>query len=409
MNSLMNRLILKTVSLVLVVLFMLAMTACKNENNTTDPDETLQKETVDTEKTDIEEEVDDGMVKVTLDGKNVRKDIVDYMRSMAMVEWTPSEDFSLNGNHGSWGVDLSFKAGTVYRGLPYTRAYSDLEAFLAHLENGVYKGPCGSYDDMPGSNCSTSCNVAWRRYLISTVNATYTYVPGFGNTTVMPVGNYKYIEGNRDTSKIISANTADEIYEAYALCKPADAIVKWSDTKSAGHTRMVASDVVVVRNSDGKINGNKSYITIIEQTNKLTSVQRKKTTWLVDKKYTFSELMTDTYVPITHKVLSNEEIETPYITYVDKNTKDDIAKSLMGTVESNYRISSILMTVKDQSGKTVKEYTADIENGVSKINLRKYTFNLDIASLDAGKYTYTLVANTPCLGSATLLELDFEK
>ena len=108
--------------------------------------------------TEIVETAKDGVLEFTLDASGVRQGIVDYMRSMATVEWVPSESFSLNGDHNTWGVNLNFKKGTSYLGLPYTRAFSDLETFSQHIEDGVYKGPCGSYDTMPGNNCSSSCS-----------------------------------------------------------------------------------------------------------------------------------------------------------------------------------------------------------------------------------------------------------
>lgn len=351
----------------------------------------------------------DGAVMVTFDGTNIRKDIVDYMKSMALIPWTPSEDFSLNGDHNTWGVDLNFKKGGAYLGLPYTRAFSDLDGFAKHVEDGVYKGPCGDYNTMPGNNCSSSCDTSWRRYLISTTEATYTYVPGYNNKTIMPVGSYTYPENNRDTAKIIAENGREAMFEAYALCRPADAIVKWLDSRTAGHARMVSEDAVVVRNNSGKINGSRSYLKVVEQTNKLTSSQGKQSTWLVDKVYTFNELCDDSYVPVTPTVFADGKTETPFISYTDGNTADNIAASLMGTVESNYRISTLEMTVTDGDGKVVKEYVLEVDLGTSKINLRKYTFNLDIKSLPAGKYGYKLVAHTPCLGSAELCSLDFVK
>lgn len=338
---------------------------------------------------------------------DLRRNIVDYMRSMSSVEWTPNENFSLNGDHNTWGVNLNFKKGQKYIGLPYTRAFSGLDDFAKHIENGVYKGPCGSYDTMPGNNCSSSCDMAWRRYIVSTTEATYTYVPGYGNKTISPVGEYKYPENNRDTYAIISANSQDVIYEAYTLVKPADAIVKWSDSRSAGHARMISAEPTVVRNAQGKINAGRSYLTVIEQTNQLTSSNGKQTTWLVDKIYTFSELLNDGYVPVTPTVLADGgELK---ITLIDGNTAENIGKTLAGTIETNARITELEMVVSDADGNEAKRCVIEIENGTDKINLRKYSFKLDTAALPAGKYTYKLTAHTPCFEAVTLQKIEFEK
>ncbi len=391
---------------VLLLVFALCMFSCSSGEEKKPVD---TKDTVDTTvETEIqEEEKDDGTVEHIFEVADLRKNIVDYMRSMSSVEWTPSESFSLNGDHNTWGVNLNFKKGQKYLGLPYTRAFSGLDDFAKHIENGVYKGPCGSYDTMPGNNCSSSCDLSWRRYIVSNTEATYTYVPGFGNKTIGPVGNYEYPSGNRDTFTIISANKPEAIYEGYALCKPADAIVKWSDKGAAGHARMIAAEPTVVRNAQGKINAGRSYLTVIEQTNKLTETDGKQSTWLVDKIYTFSELLNDGYIPVTPTVLAEGgELK---ITLTDGNTAEDIGKMLSGTIETNCSISSLEMVVTDEGGNKVKEYVLNVENGTDKINLRKYSFNLDTASLPTGEYTYILTAHTVSLGSVKLQTIEFEK
>ncbi len=399
--------IIKTISLsVLLSVLVLCMVSC-GSGEEKEPVDTKESVGI-TDETEIyEAKKDEGTVEHVFEIADLRNSIVDYMRSMSSVEWTPNEDFSLNGDHNTWGVNLNFKKGQKYLGLPYTRAFSGLDDFAKHIDNGVYKGPCGSYDTMPGNNCSSSCDLSWRRYIVSNTEATYTYVPGYGNKTIAPVGNYEYPSGNRDTFTIISANKPEAIYEGYALCKPADAIVKWSDARAAGHARMIAAEPTVVRNAQGKINAGRSYLTVIEQTNKLTESNGKQTTWLVDKIYTFSELLNDGYIPVTPTVLAEGgELK---ITLTDGNTAENIGKTLAGTIETNARITELEMVVTDTNGNKVKECVIEVENGTDKINLRKYSFKLDTAGLPTGKYTYKLTAHTPCLDSVILQEIEFEK
>ena len=371
------------------------------------PDEALNGEESGNESQEINNMI--GNNTVYLDGSKIREGIVDYMRSMSAVKWSPSENFDLSGDHGSWGVNLKFKKGATYTGLPYTRAFSDLETFSQYISDGVYYGPCGSYDTMPGNNCSSACDLAWRQYLNSTTEATYTYVPGYGNKYIVRVGKYEYPSNNRDTYAIIAANSQDVIFEAYALCNPADAIVKWSNSKSAGHARMISGKPVIMRNSQGIINGGRSYLTVIEQTNKLTSKGGVGTTWCVDKIYTFSELIADGYIPVTHSVLADGNVEKPYVKITDPPTSKSVVSLLGGNVESNYRISEIELTVLDSTGRCVRSYTVEVENGTNKVNLRKYSFNLDIPSLPEGEYTFKVTAKTPYLGYAEVLVLPFEK
>lgn len=403
MKSILKRLIF----IGLVAIMSIELAACAEPKEKVE--ETVNETAAETEAPSETTVFKDGTAEITFDGTKVRQGIVDFMRGMANVEWTPNEAFSLNGDHNTWGVDLNFKKGKPYRGLPYTRAFSNLDDFAKYIEDGVYKGPCGSYDTMPGNNCSSSCDLAWREYLISDTEATYTYVPGYGNKTITAVGSYQYPDNNRDTLKIINENPQDEMFEAYAAVKPADAIVKWSNKNNAGHARMVCAEAVVMRNSQGKINGGRSYITVIEQTNKMTSVGGRETTWLVDKVYTFAQLIADGYVPVTPVALADGKTETPTVKLTDGNTSKNVVSSLMGNIETNTRISEIELIVTDSQGAYVKSHKAEIENGMAKINLRKYTFNLDIGSLPSGKYKYKIMIHTPKLGSACLQELPFEK
>lgn len=65
--------------------------------------------------------------------------VVDYMNAMGTVQWTPSTTLYYTANNGT---DQTFKAGTVYTGLPYNGHNGSLERFMSVMEsqndNGVY-------------------------------------------------------------------------------------------------------------------------------------------------------------------------------------------------------------------------------------------------------------------------------
>lgn len=390
--------------LVLISLLCVALCSCNDSPKNTDSEQTsnsFEEETA---------EVYDGEVKFTYDGSNIRNDIVDYMKSMAHLEWKPNETFFLTADNGSWGVDLTFNKGVKYRGLPYTRGFSDLEKFVGYVEDGVYKGPCGDYQTMPGNNCSSACDLSWRRYLLSEVSSTYTYIPNSCDEALIAVGSYENPEKTHDTKTIIAHNGLEKIYEAYSMCKLADAVVKWGDESWAGHARMVTGEVVIKRNAQGKINPNRSYLVLTDQTNGMKKDEGGlDTTWNVDKQYSFEKLAKEGYVPVTHPVFANGQIEEPYISYTDGNTAKNIKRGLRGVVKSNYAIGSIEATVTDGEGSVVRRHIENVKNGIGELSIRQFSRKLDIASLSSGKYTYKLKVNTMCMGEFELCCFEFEK
>lgn len=78
-----------------------------------------------------------------------QKKVVDYMNAMGTVKWTPAEDWTYTAANGT---DQTYKAGTVYTGLPYNGHNGSLERFLSVMgsqdENGVYTSVTGL-----GANC----------------------------------------------------------------------------------------------------------------------------------------------------------------------------------------------------------------------------------------------------------------
>ena len=350
-------------------------------------------------------------IRVELDSSNVRELIVEYMTSMAKIKWTPSESIHITADNGSWGVNMKYEKGKKYMGLPYTRAYSDLEIFSEYVKKGVFTPEKNTgYEDMAGANCSSACDVSWQKALLNETGATYTYVPGYKKKLLIPVGEYKYPQNNCDTKIIIGMNNRDVMFEAYANCNPADAIVKWSDESSSGHCRMVVAKAVVKRNAKGKISGSASYLTMTEQTNSfVSSSANSQTCWRVEKIYTFEDLYSDNYIPVTHKVFADGKTEQHYFKYSDGNTSEDVARGLKGDIESNYAIHSIELTVYDKSGEIVKKHYDLFDKGSAKVNLKKYTFALGISELPEGEYTYTLSAENILLGKAEICRIEFTK
>ena len=398
----------KTIKFLILFAFIIAFVCCfcgcsKKGNAVKDRGETATETQT---KTEIEYPI-----YVELDSSGVREKIVKYMTSMAEIKWTPNRTIHITADNGSWGVNMKYEKGMKYMGLPYTRANSDFEGFSEYVKNGVFIPEKNSdYENMVGANCSSACNVSWKKALLNETGATYTYVPGYSKKLLVPVGEYKYPEYNSDTIRIIGMNNRDVMFEAYAKCNPADAVVKWSDESSAGHCRMVAAKAVIKRNAKGKISGSASYLTMTEQTNGFVAAKsNSQTCWRVKKIYTFEDLYSDNYIPVTHRVFANESIEQHYFKYSDGNTSEDIVNGLKGDIESNYAVHAVEFVIYDKSGEIVKKYYDLLDNVSGKVNLKKYTFALGISELPAGEYTYTLSAENILIGKAELCKIEFTK
>ena len=224
----------------------------------------------------------------------LRESIVSYMRAMATLEWTPSVSFDYYESTGSDGK--KYQAGTTYLGLPYTMEQGrtstlgdPLNLFKAKLDsNGkTYVGPTGK-TTYYGSDCSSSVEGAWRQNGFVT-NAVYTgaMIPG-ENAKISAIGGYSFGDRSKMTRSIVEKNGEQKMSSAYAELKAGDAVVRRVPSGSgyAGHVRLVAG-----------VDPERKTVTVIEQCGWGIDSQTK-TSWRVDKVYSFSSLHSNYYIPI---------------------------------------------------------------------------------------------------------------
>ena len=218
----------------------------------------------------------------------LRAEVVAYMRSMATVKWTPSEDITYyNSDYG-----VMFKAGSTYYGVPYSQKVrsGSYEKFTSYLDaNGTYTGPVTSTTYI-GSDCSSAVSMAWRVFDPSlSLLGTYYMFPGRGK--IVAVGNYSLTSGSF-TGQVTSDNGQDVMYAAYAQLKPGDAVLYYKNT--GGHVRLISS--VDVANQ---------CVYVIEQcgASGYGTPIAGNSTWRVDRKITFASLFSNSYIPISHSGL----------------------------------------------------------------------------------------------------------
>lgn len=307
-------------------------------------------------------------------------------------------------------------------------------------ENGIsgYDG----FVQIMGNDCSTSLAWAWMQISPVRVNATTEayaggvaanrtrqLVPNDSNREtygVYPIGNWvtsdydeatgkwtavEYdpslaaydISTERSSEDILLAVGEQGMMELYAQTHKADGLVRHradlivdengnpvlnssgnQTYDHFGHCRMVVADPVVIRNADGTIDGDKSYLLTTEQGSSTGSTS----TWKVNYKRSFTETMfydadnpytgKGPYLPMTIRALKDEAVKSAYFTqYPDQH----LAGPVSGKIYSNYRFNSITVTVTDAAGKIY--YDNEIFTGILFDNnsTRNSFSTIDLASL----------------------------
>lgn len=318
---------------------------------------------------------------------SVRTKAVEYMRSMATVKWTPKTTFSY------WsGGSRKFNAGTTYKGMPYTQNNrQNLASFKKYLNSkSVYTGPTGS-SSYVGNDCSSAVRFAWLH-----VNAkiTFTYTGNMfpsSKTGVLAVGSYKSTASSSSTKDITSKSGASTMYAAYAQLQPGDAVfARVSGT--VNHARLV-SDVKVVKNSNGSVNATSSYVKCIEQCG--LSSSRGNTTWNVDKKYTFSNLYSTYYIPITCQALKDDNATGASTLKLAANNYPTTINegkefSIYGVITSNYNIKKVTVSICGADGKVVSSKAAT--PNAKSYDLKKLASSIKFSKAKAGSNFYKVVA-----------------
>ncbi|MBE6564312.1 MAG: hypothetical protein E7655_03420 [Ruminococcaceae bacterium] len=337
-----------------------------------------------------------------------REAVVAEMVNMATLEWRPKTDIDLTGIHSS----LSFSPRSRYVGMPYVnKTDTPYDDFVAALENGlVYTGPT-SRDTCMGVDCSSSIFLAYEKILGIDVDVVYTQhmIPGSGRG-FHPVGLYDgYLESYDydDTRLIIDRNSEQAIFEAYALLKKGDTLVRRLNVK--GHSRMVYGEPVIVRTQGGKIVPEKSYITFIDQNLILKKTDDNRfTTWTIDEKWTFADMAKEGYIPVTVEPFYVDYLSlTHVLTAYGAPDSASFKGEMSGMIVSTDKLNSIKLKIFDAEGKEVASQNGMMQRDRHYFDLSAFDFQKISSSLEKGK-TYTLAVSVKTTEeSADVVRFDF--
>lgn len=353
----------------------------------------------------------------------LRANIIEYFNAMSAVKWIAPEKIDFTQSSG-WTTSLIYERGQTYYGLPYTsgRAGVSLQEFLLYLdEKDTYIGPIG-WKDIVGGDCGSPRRAwAWGGALCNEgmLYADFEFMRGENKNKpkqiIVKVGDFddsKYTSDTPTTQNIIAVNGEDIMCEAYAKLKPCDFIGKRfilsSNGKIAQHICMIVEEATVVRTNAGKISPSKSYIVYSEQTSTVYKVDGKNTTWRLNVKVSFSELLRQGYIPMSTATLQKGVIEEPYIDISGTTKPENFANSdlIKGSVKSNYNIFIMEAFITDKDGNVVSSavsFPYSLSAMVTEMN-----FSKKISELTPGTYHYKLTA-TIGFGTKTLADFDFIK
>ena len=214
----------------------------------------------------------------------MRDEVVAFMEFTKTYLWTPDETVSFDKN--AKGSDDKMYQGTIYGGLPYVGVasgnvyrmmdYIDPATGLLDMKKAIPALGTKDHLDMSdmkyfGSQCSQSVYWGWGR-VINSVDYQWTssVVPrnGFILLGDVQVADVNAWTASYNTDMACAANGEQVIYGGYAEALRADGLVYYVETSGgngAGHLVMVYEDAHVVYNADGTINGDESYLYIIDQ------------------------------------------------------------------------------------------------------------------------------------------------
>lgn len=324
------------------------------------------------------------------------------------------------------GLPYNHHAGSYERFMACmdTRDENGVYTAVSGLESGGYDPDTKTWSEngfylTMGNDCSSAVGWSWMQVTnvmaadVATHNTPYKggafvvstslMVPNAGNRAskgIYQVGSWtecrttdpatgKTVSAEFDTSKaayqctdekytadILANNGKDVILEAYAQAHKADAVVTytavWSTLNASpgGHARLLTADPVVIRNADGSIDANASYMLLTEQGIRFTADSTSH--WNLNKKHTFQALTaTDengnvtnaskTYLPVTIRALREDYMRETYITMTPAGS---IVSPVEGGIYSYNHINSVTVTVTDADGKVYYDREAFTGIGV---------------------------------------------
>lgn len=318
----------------------------------------------------------------------LRQICVDFMRLQLSFEWTPDRDHAYKIEtemHNN--KPMTFERGTLYAGLPYRAGskngqsgnlYTAME--LYDPETGVLSSEGLTTDQWTSlitNHCSSSCYWAWSRVINTMFGAADNFdKAGLSNAKMVKskgflcVGPYTYTGISRwdegdGTRAVCEANGEQMMFRSYAAMLPADGLIQLypKGNSSANHVQMLAAKPEVVYLPNGEIDGENSFLTILEQTSTLKETKREDGAVVyveggIDKRISFEKMYQSSYLPFTFAEFHGKDPVEPlefHLTHKNGEEITSLAQMRDSKLTANYPISSMHIIARDADGKTTYE------------------------------------------------------
>lgn len=369
-----------------------------------------------------------------------RQTVEQYMRTMGTLIWRCPEDLlytitsNIDPQDSTGSARLELKGGRLYQGLPYAYAGSTQAAFEAYtLEKEASGVPViggytwktisgsGTSASRIGNDCSGAVAQSWAQVGASIIMTSTKYMAQ--DRGYLRVGDYTSSDSdNTNSAKMTTSNGQQVMYEAYARLQMGDGVVY--RTSSSGHA-MMAVEIRVVRKPDGTIDGQRSTVTVHEQTRSyfralksyydLNLGEAVYNIYGIDIPYSFEALYNKGYLPITVKELQDPApVAEPVVT--DSRKEHDLDNLCTGLLESNWFMDCATMVITDSTGATVQQGTIQtLRSTNTELNLSRFLSELpermhgsiQPGALAKGSYHCTLTVRIVTGQEITVRDFDF--
>ena len=303
--------------------------------------------------------------------QEARETVLAFWRYCKTALWIPDAKYDIyKEENGVNNLKRTLEQGKVYAGLPYvSNATGSLYRLLDFMdpETGVVNvTEIGQYPLTFGGMCSSGCYWAWARVMNS---ADYRWcADSVVSRGYLRVGPYTYndnwtkfvADGIQGTDDVIAENGEQVMYQSYAAMQIGDGGITLCEIN--GHTNMCSVAPTVVYNDDDTINGDKSWLCIIEQGGiweEGVSAGGIPYTYerSVERKFTFRQLMEGGYLPFTFgELIGTDPIEETECAFSHSEQTITQKQLFTAKVTSNYNISDVYVYVYDETGTEVLKH-----------------------------------------------------
>lgn len=294
--------------------------------------------------------------------REIREKAVQAMYEMGTVMWTVSQPINTEcaPNCTTGGCHYGRAPGKWYRGLPYMHGAGDLERLEYCLdeegviEDWVYElGTLDGYQMYMGNDCYMACQMAWATVANSMNAPVVENCITFGEDRgLIPVGDWRTtwvnVEQGKTTRYYVNLCGEETVLEAYAQCRAGDVLIY--NQSGGGHAIMAATDPVVVRDENGKIDTANSYFYTHEQ-GESSDTAEYNTTWAIDKFNSFGALLEKCYLPFTIREMLEGEDDVPEAHL--EGGMEGFYGLMTGVVKSNFYLNNVTMVITDADGNEV--------------------------------------------------------